>query len=512
MKECQTKKYIPIRLKLFLYLTISVVAIILFLILLNSIVLEKYYLYSKTADLKQIYTQVNNAYITNQTDRAIKGILSDISLNNNFDILLEDENGISIYTSNENVISTVNAMNELTQMDSQNKKDSDNKTIYADKNIQIKKIEEINYQTNNKSKYILLSGILQNNNKLYVRMPVASIEESAKISNNFLCLIGGITLMMAAVIIIFITKIFTDPIKELNEIANRMSNLDFSRKYHAKSDTDDEINSLGCSINRLSSRLEGTINQLKNSNVELEKGIEEKSKIEEMRGQFVSDVSHELKTPIALIQGYAEGLVENVNKDEENRKFYAEVILDEANKMDKLVKQLLELMKLEYGKRDFQNDNFNIVELISEVLRRSKVMLDEKKIKIKFDKNKIFNVYADEFYIEQVVTNYVTNAIKHAEEECKDKYIEIKVYENKKNGKIRVTVFNTGKNIDDENLNRIWKRFYKVDSSRNRNDGGTGIGLSLVKAIMNNYKNDFGVQNKDIGVEFYFELDKAKSE
>lgn len=102
----------------------------------------------------------------------------------------------------------------------------------------------------------------------------------------------------------------------------------------------------------MSAKLEATIQQLRNSNVELEKDIEEKSKIEEMRTQFISDVSHELKTPIALIQGYAEGLVENVNSDEENRQFYANVILDEANKMDKLVKQLLELMKLEYGKEN----------------------------------------------------------------------------------------------------------------------------------------------------------------
>src|SRR5699024_8761032 len=122
-------------------------------------------------------------------------------------------------------------------------------------------------------------------------------------------------------------------------------------------DTDDEINELGKNINTMSDKLESTIKQLRENNSELEKDIEEKSKIDEMRKQFISDVSHELKTPIALIQGYAEGLIENVNTDEESRKFYAEVILDESNKMDTLVKQLLELMKLEYGKREFNNEN-----------------------------------------------------------------------------------------------------------------------------------------------------------
>ena len=287
-----------------------------------------------------------------------------------------------------------------------------------------------------------------------------------------------------------------------------MSKLDFSKKFHPK-DSDDEINDLGKSINIMSDKLEATIKQLRNSNIELEKDIEEKSQIEEMRTQFISDVSHELKTPIALIQGYAEGLAENVNTDDESRKFYADVIIDEANKMDKLVKQLLELMKLEYGKREFQNEKFNIVELIQEVIRKSKVMLDENNIEIRTNMPEEVMVYADEFYIEQVVTNYFTNAIKHAKEIFNEKYIEIKVEDQTKNNKIRISVFNTGDNIAEEDLQRIWRRFYKVDSSRNRDDGGTGIGLSLVKAIMNNYNNDYGVKNKDTGVEFYFELDRG---
>ena len=207
------------------------------------------------------------------------------------------------------------------------------------------------------------------------------------------------------------------------------------------------------------------------TNIELEKDIEEKSKIDEMRKQFISDVSHELKTPIALIQGYAEGLVENVNTDDESRKFYAEVILDESNKMDILVKQLLELMKLEYGKREFNNKKFNITELITEVIRRCNVMIQENNIQIKYDNSKELCVYADDFYIEQVITNYLTNAIKHAKEINGVKKITINT--EVKENKVRVSVYNTGDNISQEDLDRIWGRFYKVDSSRNRNSGGT---------------------------------------
>ena len=336
-------------------------------------------------------------------------------------------------------------------------------------------------------------------------MPVASIQESVQISNRFLYLIGCFTIVVGGIVLLFISKRFTKPILELNDIANKMAKLDFSQKYRI-TDTDDEINNLGKSINTMSDKLEKTIKQLRQTNIELEKDIEEKSKIDEMRKQFIQDVSHELKTPIALIQGYSEGLIENVNTDEESRRFYADVILDEANKMDKLVKQLLELMKLEYGKREFNNEHFDIGELIKEIIRKSKVMLDENNIEVQYEESSIM-VNADSFYIEQVITNYFTNAIKNVKEVDGKKIIKLYTKPDIEKNIVRIYVYNTGDNIKEEDLNRIWNRFYKVDESRNRDDGGTGIGLSLVKAIMNNYQKDYGVVNKENGVEFYFDLE-----
>lgn len=262
----------------------------------------------------------------------------------------------------------------------------------------------------------------------------------------------------------------------------------------------------GKSINIMSYKLEEKIQQLKQNNIELERDIEEKSKIDEMRKQFISDVSHELKTPIALIQGYAEGLVENVNSDEENRKFYADVILDESNKMDKLVKKLLELMKLEYGERDFNDEKFDIVEMINDIIKNSKVKLDEENINVETNLKDVIFVYADSFYIEQAFRNYFTNAIKNIKKINGTKKIKINLVQKNDENKVRISVFNTGDKIEEENLNRIWNRFYKLDKSRNRNQGGTGIGLSIVKAIMNQYGNEYGVINKKDGVEFFFDV------
>ncbi len=486
-------KFKSVRFKLFFTMCVVILVIILFLVLINSIVLENFDIYSKTATIKQVYQKVNDYYNTENTNVDLETELKKIAYKNNFDILIKTDTNLIIFTSDREFLSSTYILKDINEIKSKSIEENETK-------INVKVTTD---EVNNIS-YMFLTGILDNGYVLYIRMPISPIEESVKISNTVLLMIGGITLVVAGIIASFISRKFTNPILQLNDIANKMAKLDFSKKYRI-TDTEDEINELGRSINTMSDKLEATIKELQKNNIELEKDIEEKSKIDEMRKQFISDVSHELKTPIALIQGYAEGLIENVNSDEESRKFYAEVILDETNKMDKLVKQLLELMKLEYGKREFDNEKFNINELINEVLRKCSVMINEKNIKVYFENKEPIYVYADEFYMDQIITNYLTNAIKHAEEVEKETKIEIKV--EKVSNKIRVSVFNTGENIPEEDLQRIWGRFYKLDSSRNRQDGGSGIGLALVKAIMNNYQNEYGVKNKKNGVEFYFDMD-----
>ena len=485
-----------VRIKLFITLSLVILLIILFLILVNNFVFGQFYLYSKTKALKSVY-QVVNSYYNNNENGNLEEELEKIAIQNNFDILIRNDQNVNIYTSNKDFFSTLGQMSEMTNRFNT----SSGETLEESEKFTIKKMRD----TKNGITYILLSSTLDNGYLLYIRIPITSIQESVKISNNFLYLMAGVAILIAAVIVSYVSRKFTDPILELNDIAKKMANLDFSHKYRT-TDADDEINNLGKSINAMSDKLEKTIKQLRETNIELEKDIEEKSKIDEMRKSFISDVSHELKTPIALIQGYTEGLLENVNTDEESRKFYAEVILDETTKMDKLVKQLLELMKLEYGKREFNDTTFNLVELEKEVVRKSKVMLEEKNVKTEFETPDEIDVIADDFYIEQVISNYITNAVKHVKEVNKENLIRIENCVDIEKNKVRVKVFNTGDNIPEEHMLKIWNRFYKIDESRNRKDGGTGIGLSLVRAIMNNYGNSYGVVNKENGVEFYFDL------
>uniref|UniRef100_UPI00286EC7D0 sensor histidine kinase n=1 Tax=Anaerosporobacter sp. TaxID=1872529 RepID=UPI00286EC7D0 len=215
-----------------------------------------------------------------------------------------------------------------------------------------------------------------------------------------------------------------------------------------------------------------------------------------------SNVTHELKTPIALIQGYAEGLMDNINDDEESRNFYCEVIVDEASKMNKMVKRLLSLNQIEFGSNQVNIERFNIVALIKGVINSTNILAQKKEAKVLFSENESIDVWADEYMIEEVVTNYVSNALNHLDY---DKVIDIRVQQ--RQDCIRVSVFNSGDPIPEEDIDKIWIKFYKVDKARTREYGGNGIGLSIVKAIMTSHNKQCGVINHENGVEFWFELD-----
>ena len=398
-----------IRAKLFLTLCIVIVMIIAFFVIISNTVLETLYYTSKKDALLNAFDYVqNNIPKEFKEDEAnhLKSDLEKVCVEYSFEIVIEDGEN-QIYVTNKNFSKDFGTVNDITyNIDYSIFNKSD--IMYARNDVSLRKI----MSKSNGMDYVLLKGHLENGNEIFIRTPISPIEESAEITNNFIYVIGFLSIVLGGFAILVITERFTKPIEELNDIANEMSNLNFKRKYRIN-DSEDEIDELGKSINTLSDKLEETILQLKKNNSDLEKDIEAKSKIDEMRKQFISDVSHELKTPIALIQGYAEGLVENVTTDEESRKFYTEVILDEANKMDKLVKRLLELMKLEYEDRKLNDVKFDLVELINEVIKNSQVMLRENKIEVEFNQDKPVMVFADDFYIEQVVTNYFTNAIKN---------------------------------------------------------------------------------------------------
>lgn len=358
------------------------------------------------------------------------------------------------------------------------------------------------FDTRTNMNFLEMWGAFASGDFFMIRSSVESIRESVAISNRFLAYIGLFAALASGVIIWFVSNKVTKPILELTDISKRMNNLEFDAKYSGKSRT--EVAMLGENINQLSSTLEKTISELKTANNELLKDIERKNQIDEMRKDFLSNVSHELKTPIALIQGYAEGLREGILEDDESKEFYCEVIMDEASKMNHLVKRLLTLNELEFGKDNITMERFDIVNLIQNYIQSARILLEQNQVVIKMKDYSPIYVWADEIKTEEVFANYLTNAVNHAKRE---KVIEIALTYHA--NIVRVSVVNTGDPIPKDSLNLIWDKFYKVDKARTREYGGSGVGLSIVKAIMTSMNQKFGVINYENGVEFWFELDSA---
>lgn len=349
--------------------------------------------------------------------------------------------------------------------------------------------------------YVECWGEFENGSFFLIRTPLESIKESALISNKFYCFVGITIILISGILILIMTRRVTKPISELTRLSQRMSNLDFEARY--ESHAGNEIDVLGDNFNKMSRQLLTTISELKSVNNKLKKDIEDKIKIDEMRKEFLDNVSHELKTPIALIQGYAEGLKENVSDDPEGREFYCDVIMDESAKMNKLVKNLLTLNQLESGRDAPVMERFDIIALIQGVLQSMDIIIRQKEAKVIFDSTEPVYVWADEFKVEEVVTNYISNALNHLDGE---RQIEIRAAG--QGDIVKITVFNNGTPIPEEDIPNLWNKFFKVDKARTREYGGSGIGLSIVKAIMEGMNQQYGVRNYDNGVEFWFTLDR----
>lgn len=349
--------------------------------------------------------------------------------------------------------------------------------------------------------YLEMYGRLNSGIFFIMRTPIESIRENARIANHFFAYVGVVGVLTGGIIVWYVSRRITRPILTLSRISEQMVHLDFEAKYQGTAHN--EIDLLGENINKLSASLEKSISELKTANNELQKDIERKEQIDEMRKEFLANVSHELKTPIALIQGYAEGLSEGINDDPESTAFYCEVIMDEAAKMNNMVKKLLTLNQLEFGNDVVSMERFDITALVNNYIQSAAILTRQNDITVEFKDYPSIYVWADEYKTEEVFMNYFSNAVNHCSGE---KRIVVSLEE--REGSVRVSVFNTGEQIPEESIPHLWEKFYKVDKARTREYGGSGVGLSIVKAIMESMNREFGVENRENGVCFWFELEQ----
>lgn len=350
--------------------------------------------------------------------------------------------------------------------------------------------------------YLEMYGRLNTGISFLMRTPLESIRISAGIANRFFAYVGILGAAAGGVIIWFVSRRLTEPILELSRISQQMVHLDFEAKYQGREQN--EIGLLGENINALSASLERAISELKTANNQLRQDIRRREAQDEMRKEFLANVSHELKTPIALIQGYAEGLQECVNDDPESRSYYCEVIVDEAAKMNGMVQKLMTLNQLEFGGETVTMERFDLTGLVRDFLRSAEILARQAGIQVRMEDYGPVYVWGDPYQIEEVLSNYFSNAVNHAKGER-----QISVTIRRREGKVRTGVFNTGDPIPEEAIPRLWEKFYKVDKARTRAYGGSGVGLSIVKAVMDSMHQKYGVENYQNGVLFWFELEES---
>lgn len=357
-----------------------------------------------------------------------------------------------------------------------------------------------NHDTIINADYYDLIGTLDNGYTVILRSPIARVEAIMNVMNTVFIYISAGLIVFGAVFMLIFSNIFSSPLKRLSHAARRMAELDFDVKIPVL--TKDEIGELSYCMNEMSRKLENAISELKSANIELATDIEKKKQIDEMRKEFLSHVSHELKTPIALIQGYAEGLKDNLFDDRESMEFYTDVIIDESHKMNSLVKKLLTLNEIEFGDTPLKIERFELVNFISDIVNASKILIDDTGASVIFEEKAPVYVWADEYMIEDVFTNYLTNAVHYVSENG-----IIKIWFERVGTDVRVSVYNSGNKIADEDIDKLFIKFYKADKARTREYGGNGIGLSIVAATMQAHGKKYGVYNVEDGVVFYFDLD-----
>lgn len=349
-------------------------------------------------------------------------------------------------------------------------------------------------------RWLTLSARTTDGFNLLLWVSLSEAQSITAITNRFLLWSALFALLVGGLAALLLSRSLTRPLRNLNSMVHRMAELDFSDRYVGYGR--DELSELGNHLNVVSETLESTVSELKTTNLRLENEMDLQSRQNEARSHFISNVSHELKTPLALIQSYAEGLHENAVDDAESRAYYCEVIEDEAQKLTQMLSKLTTLMQLESGREEISIDRFDVRALFERLLTRFAPLIEEQQaIAAPLPDEPCF-AWGDAELIENVAINYLTNALHHV-----DPHGTIRIsWCNTPPGTVQVSVFNTGKPIPDEDVPHVWESFYKVDKAHTRAYGGTGIGLSIVAAIMKAHAMPYGVENTENGVRFFFEL------
>lgn len=480
-----------------------IIGLLLIAYFAQAIFFESFYSYKKTLSLVNEVNKFHDLY--------------SYQISNNRDLYLaiqkfENENNAKVIVTSADG-SQVRYITNIDKIDNENLETlkSFGRELLDDKDLisEVVKNSQTRYTTfDNQTKIGVISTLSingPNDSLLFCVSPIQPIKEASEVISEFFIYIF-IGLVIISIILSFIySNLISKPLVSLTHAANKISKMNFIEVH--ETNRTDEIGSLAKSLNFLSKNLQAALLDLRRKNKKLQDDIEKERQLENMRKDFISNVSHELKTPIGIIEGYAEGLKDGIVTGEDAN-LYLETIIDESKKMTVLVTNMLELSKLESGIIKPNFEAFNINRLINKILQKHKPDFEENKFNINFNSSNPYSyVYADPFQMEQVLTNLITNAIKYTPPRN-----DINVYIEEKLDRFKISIQNMGITLPEEEIQKLFDKFYRLDKSRERTQrNSTGIGLSIVKNILHLHNSEFNFQNIDRGVEFYFYLEKIVS-
>lgn len=485
--------------KLFIITSLIFIVFIFGTLLIQSLFFQKFYVYKKRTDLVSTLDKFRSEYNKAENDDKAGQLLEEYEGNGDIKIvILDSSNRLKFLSRNSNIRVDIGKTRELTQFIQGWSQDTQSATSFKEQNKTISLLPKtIDGGIKN---IVAISPDSSKGEVLFAMTSLQPVNEAVDVIQDlylYFCLVAVFIIVILALIY---SNMIAKPLVKINKTATRMAHLDFSEKCEVTSS--DEIGNVASSLNFLSENLGTALTSLKEANAKLEEDIEKERSLERMRKEFVAAVSHELKTPITLIDGYAVGLKDNIFEGED-RDYYLDIIIDEAEKMGNLVSDMLDLSHLESGSFKLVKEKFNLTELIKLTLSKYEAIIDEKKVKVETELLQEVEIFADWNRLEQVLTNYITNSLRHVEDKGT---IYVRTVET--GDEISIEIENTGSSIPEEDLPKLWDRFYKVDKSRNRRLGGTGIGLSIVKNILMLHDYDFGAKNTEKGVFFYFRVPK----
>ena len=420
-------------------------------------------------------------YKTNQ----LNDVVSNLKIAKDLDVYkLEDiayEYGIWISIYNDGKIDIVSNMYNQGCLIG----DSKTGTDYVKSFVESGKTESTAIFNNKRFNNKTLVKALKYNDKVYIFLnsSIQPLDASIRLLKSQFLYISLIILSVSLIVGYFISRLISKPIVDISKQARKLADGNFNVKFSTDSKIDE--------IAKLASTLELAKNEL--------------SKTDELRRDLLANVGHDLKTPLTMIKAYAEMIKDFENMSVQKRNENLNIIIEETDRLNVLVSDILDLSKLQANTYELKIEEFDLDKLIRDVIKRYYILIDSEGYEFVYENDKSIMVMGDKKRIEQVVYNLINNAINYTGD---DKKVYIELVNDKR--KVTVKIRDTGKGIKKEDIKYIWNKYYHNEKKHKRNAYGTGLGLSIVKTILDSHNYKYGVDSKiNKGTTFYFEINKT---